>query len=270
MPTEARQITARLWPHLRALFIAFHVIAVIVLSLPSPSSVGNRGAWNTANNKRAMAIWAERLSWLGYQHGDELEADLWDLTQSYIATRRTFIRPFQRYADVTGSYQGWRMFAVPQRHPAEMHIDIRESAAGGSPGEPADWRPIYRPHSDEYAYWRSELTHNRLRKTQGRFARSNRTWLYHLFADFLAIRVARDHPGADEIRFRLYRYPTRTPEQVRAGQPRAGRYTDERRFRADLLRAGEPPARARIPVPGSGPGVHPGPGPRPTRPEPAR
>ena len=256
MRTEVRHTAARLWPHLRVLFIAFHAIAVAALSLPSPSSVASRASWNTANNKRAMKIWSERLSWLGYGDPDQFEADLWAFTQGYVAIRRTFIRPFLRYADLTGAYQGWRMFAIPQRHPAEMHIDIRGPSMdtdGGSPtssvdqGEP--WRPIYRPHSDQYTYWRSQLTHNRLRKTQGRFARSSRVWLYHLVANYLAVRIARDHPDASEIRFRLYRYTTRTPEQVRAGQPKAGRYTDERRYRADLLRAGVPPASAQIPVP---------------------
>ncbi|MEM9493066.1 MAG: hypothetical protein AAGC55_28210, partial [Myxococcota bacterium] len=210
---------AAIWPHARALFVAFHVLAVIVLSLPSPHSVANRRTWQTKNHKDSIARWSERLSWLGYDSPDQFESDLWDLVQGYVKVRETFIAPFQSYARLSCARQGWRMFATPQRHPGELHIDIRE---GGT------WRPIYRPHSDDYDFWADKFTHNRFRKVSGRLSRGVHRSRYNHMTRFLAGKVAQAYPEADKIRFRLYRYKVRDPAAVRAGQDKDGRYEKER------------------------------------------
>jgi len=222
-----RETLYALWPHVRVGLIAFHVAAVVLLSAPVPGNVARRELWKSEDNQAAFAEWARRLRWLGYTGKEQLEADLWALAQRYLAARNRVIWPLERYSAVTGVHQGWRMFSGARKHPAELHIDARIDGA---------WQPIYRPHSADYNFWQAQFTHNRMRKLMGRQSRRTVYNGYDQLAAFLARKVAHAYPRATAVRTRLYRYPVRTPDQVRAGQAVDGRYDRQLTFATKDLR----------------------------------
>lgn len=203
------------WPHVRTLLIGFHVVAVVALSMPTPHAVSSRDQWQNPNMQSDLKQWAKRLSFLGYDNPKELEDDLWNLAQGYLELRKSFIRPFQKYAKYSGSRQGWRMFANPRIEPAVLHIDVEIDSA---------WQPVYRPHSDKYDFFGDTFRHNRMRKLMGRLGRPNMRGYYQYLVKFLAPRVARAHPSADKLRFQLYRYHSLSPEDVRAGTEPKGAF----------------------------------------------
>ena len=63
-PRDARPSPAargRAWPHIRALLISVHVLAVILGALPAPSGGMKRGAWRDPTVQDEFAAWRGRL-----------------------------------------------------------------------------------------------------------------------------------------------------------------------------------------------------------------
>lgn len=227
MSTLRRRLVGA-WPHLRALFVGYHLLAVVVLSLPTAGAMTSDSMWRSANFKADIAGYAGALGSLGVEMTpEELTQRLRGAAFSFAGIRTAIAWPFDRYARLVGARQGWAMFASPQRHPAELNVEIKVDGA---------WRTIYRPH-DESADWRGEtMRHNRVRKYAGRFARGFIPKNYDELASWLATEASVDHPEATAVRVRLYRYRSLPPEKVRAGERPAGHYERVRTFDAAELR----------------------------------
>lgn len=215
------------WPQLRATLILFHVVSMLVLSLPNASAFQD-GRWQNENARDDLRKMAQRLNGSGWNTDAEtLERELRSVANRYVRVQQAVATPFEVYAALSGSRQGWSMFASPQRHPAELHVDMLQGDR---------WQALYRPHSDAHDWNREQLEHNRFRKFLGRFARGFRIEHYNQAAHWVATRAAREHPAASTIRVQLYRYATLAPEEVRAGNTPIGRYEHTRVWNAEALR----------------------------------
>jgi len=221
---------ARRWAELRsqllALFVAFHVLSVLVLSLPASARLGERAVWQSRENQLQFARWARLSSQLGFaRSGPELEEQLWTLTQSYLRARSVFIAPFELYASYTGIAQGWRMFSNPQSHPAYVHVELARGAG---------FEPIYVSRSSQFTWHREQFDHHRLRKLFGRVARSTEELLWEQFGEWAARQAARDFPDASELRIWQERRATPEPGSSAASEPAVPeeiRIYDLRQFR---------------------------------------
>src|SRR5262245_37319596 len=79
--------TPRRWPELRAVLIALHVLAMLVLTLPG-GYIRSRNAWNSANVKADFAAWTAILRRLGVETTPErFEATLWSVATEYVEAR---------------------------------------------------------------------------------------------------------------------------------------------------------------------------------------
>lgn len=206
-------------PQLWAVFILFHSVAIIMLALPGDALVG-RSRWASTNTKSDFAGWSRALNKLGVQNTPEqLGKWVYGVAEGYVRARRAVIGPFERYRDATGSKQGWAMFASPQRHPVEVHVDAFEAGV---------WRPLYRSRQSE---WMStQMDHARLRKLVGRFAREYRDNVFDELARFLGRRALADFPNVERVRVRLYRWDSLSADRVRAGEKPSGKYTQAREW----------------------------------------
>lgn len=206
---------------LRAALLAFHVVAVVVLSLPGPQ-VARSNRWQSRLMRQDLADWAAQLQWLGIRvSAEELGRTAQGLAESYVAWRGVAVAPFQAYSEVTKARQGWAMFASPQRHPYEFHVDGLTDRG---------WTPLYRPHDDEARFLAPYLLHNRMRKFQGRFARAMKDHYYEDFTAFVARRALEENPELRAVWLGLYGYASLPPERVRAGERPSGRYDNVRIF----------------------------------------
>ena len=125
-PRESRRerFEAR-WPQLRAALIAFHVLMVVVMSLPAPDALLSGMGWDSVNTQAEVARWAEGLSRVGAETTpDALGASVRQGAERYRGFHTALTAPFSMYSQLSGARQGWVMFAKPQRHPAELHIDL--------------------------------------------------------------------------------------------------------------------------------------------------
>lgn len=213
-------------PNLRAALLAFHVVAVLALSLPRGQSPHSK-RWESPLMQRDLADWARQLQALGVTMTTEQLKD-WAkrFNAAYMELRERLLWPFELYAEVTGARQGWAMFASPQRHPFELHVD---ALARG------EWRPLYRPHDPNAAFMSDFFSHNRIRKFRGRFARVMKGRAYEQFAAFIARRAFEHDASVERVRVRLYAYASLPPERVRVGERPQGTYHHERTFSREEL-----------------------------------
>ncbi len=211
---------SRVWPHVRGVLVALHIVAVTLLALPAPDGAMDRAAWQQPTVRQELRNWAEGLNSVGIETTPEgLEDRLWKLSHGYTSVRDRATAPFGPYYTYCGTFQSWRMFSGPQRFPAVLHIDV---------SEPGGWQPVFVERDPRHSWLARELDSYRFRAL--RFRLQDTAGFedeYELFARWVAGRAAKDFPHADRVRIRLFRFTLRTPTEVRAGAPVEGEFTQE-------------------------------------------
>lgn len=206
----------RAWPHLRAALVLAHITVVLFFALPNTGAMMNRRAWQTRAVQLEMKTWAERLTALGLPHTQrQLEDRLYGGLKEWNVVRSELYAPLAPYHRYLGIRQPWTMFAAPHRFPARLEIDIFEATG---------WRPIYVARSDEFDWQATLLDHDRMRAAVFRYQWVHYEGSYRELARWLAGRAARDFPEALQIRVRLYRTTSPTPQQVKDDAVPEGKY----------------------------------------------
>ncbi len=200
----------RAWPQLRAVLVALHVVAVVVLSFPSAGRIADRGRWKSERNQREIGLWAKRLTGLGWSvtHA-ELDSQLWAAATRYLAVREGMARPLAPYVAIAGTGQVWGLFRAPQRRPGELRIEIDEGSG---------FRAIHVSRSSEHDWRWWQLGHNRFRKQLGRIAGDSR--LFDQLARWLGDRAFEDFPRARSVRILYDRFEALAPDADRSPPPR--------------------------------------------------
>ena len=199
------------WRQVRAVLVALHVIAVLVLSFPASPKLADPARWQDQRTRREIALWAERMQSAGIDTTPErLEGRLWSLVHGYLAVRQALGKPFEPYAETACAYQTWGMFRSPQRRPGELVVSLRERGR---------WHRVHVSRSEEHTYLARELDHNRLRKQVARAITD--PVLFEQLAEWIARRAARDHPNATDAVVEILRFESPPPD--RNGSPRRER-----------------------------------------------
>ena len=220
---------ATAWAHVRGILVAAHILAVIVLAIPDAGEAGtNRAVWNTPTVKGEFEAWAEKLRGYGFDvEADELEEDMWSAANGWTDGLATIRTPLQPYVEYAGVRQRWRMFVGPHRHPAILHVAVHEQG---------QWRAVYIPRRDEYAWRKDQFDHIRLRSALFRYGWPSHARDYGRLAVWIAHRAAEDFPEADYALIRLIEYRTQTPQEVEAGVERKHEFRQPIQFDLEALR----------------------------------
>lgn len=200
----------RTWLHLRAAFVAFHLLAIVLVALPAVGGGLNRDAWSSATVQAELRAWAHRLNALGAEFTvDQLQDRLWRLAVRYERGRRDVLAPFVPYLRYTGTAQFWRMFVAPHRYPGRLRIEVDRGDG---------FEPIYEARSSTWAWRRAMLDHARMRSAVFRAAWPHFRVSRRELVSWLERLAASDFPDAQRLRVSFLRYRTRSPEEVRAGR----------------------------------------------------
>ena len=201
---------ARLWPHLRLVFILYHLGAVVLYALPPPQEIDRPETWKKPSRQHALRSWSNFFAELGLEVSPAaLEEAALSFGLKYVPLREAILRPFRPYVTYTGTRQGWLMFSRPQMKPAQLVIEI--SREGG------DWEILYIRNSDRYAWRAAQFNHNRLRKLHGRLPRDSHRAAFEDLAQWIGRRAAEEFPDHTKVRVRLFRVETLSPEATRRG-----------------------------------------------------
>lgn len=207
------------WRHVRAALVLIHLLAVVVLAVPSLRAAMDRRSWRNPTVQGELEAFAERLDSVGIHLTPKtLEQKVWRYAVAYNRVYEALEAPFFPYRHWVGVRQPWVMFVAPHRHPARVEIEVEEDHR---------WRLVYRARSDEHTWHRTLFDHDRLRSALFRYGWDRYRRAYRELCRYIAEEAARDFPKATRVRVRMYRYRTPSPEEVRAGEIPAGRYERE-------------------------------------------
>jgi hypothetical protein len=204
------------WPEIRAALLLFHVVSVAAMSIPGAGITSTRGL-------SSRTVQADLDDW-----GAQLDMEPGEMTRTVKTAAGVLLRvrkvlwPFQEYGRITGAKQGWAMFASPQRHPSEVHVEGRR--------ERGAWTLLYAPEDEKATLMRSFMRHNRVRKFTGRFARAARGSNFDGFAAYVAREACAKVPEVAEVRVSLYSYKALERAAVARSEDPKGRYERPRVF----------------------------------------
>jgi hypothetical protein len=219
---------SRAWPHLRAAFVVFHLVAVVLMALPAPVGGMNRSAWADPTVQAELQTWRQRLApGMGQE---EFEDRLYAAASELIAARKQVLRPFQPYYLGFGTEQNWRMFVAPQMVTSRLTVELQDEEGGA-------WRPIFVERSAEHRWRARQLGHERMRSAIFRYGWKQYDRSEGRLSAWLAARAAEDFPEAFALRTRWFRQRSASPAQVLAGTEPEGRYERARVHPLAPLRA---------------------------------
>lgn len=176
-----------------------------------------------------IAAWAERLEAVGISRTPEaLEATLWEVAEGMVVRHQAMLKPFRPYYRNCGTTQNWPLFVIPQRYPAQLHIDIRHPDG--------EWTPLYIARSDTADWQRDLLDTERARSMLFTLSWAHYKARYRRFGRFMARRAATEFPDAEAIRLRWLRRKTPTPRAVERGRVDEGTFEGEKVFELAVLR----------------------------------
>lgn len=191
-----------------AVAVLLHLLATGLQALPSAGAGLDRRQWRDPTVQAELHSWREGLARVGVAFSEEeFEDTLYALARGVEDVRRTALAPFDPYLRHSGSWQSWKMFVAPHRHPARLVVRV-----GSARGE------VWYRRGEVAHPSLAALDHDRLRGVMFRMAWPS----YHRHAKRFAEAVARRVRAADPEVSRVYvgfeRRATPRPEAVLAGE----------------------------------------------------
>ena len=206
---------------LRAIFVAFHLIAITAVAFPAPVGM-RRSDLESADVQAAIKAWQGLASALGVaDEPDAFQEWLWLTGTGLLAARNDVLEPLQPYYRYSGTQQSWSMFGTINHTPARLEIHIDHGSG---------WEPLFIARTRDHDWRARQLDQERLRGLINPFSwRRDRTKLRKV-ADWVARLAADDFPQARRIRLRMVVRPLPDPAELRA----AGELTHSRAYWPEL------------------------------------
>ena len=216
MPTTSSKTETRsIWPQLRAIFVAFHLLAITLDASPSPAAGMNRSAWKEPTVQQEFKTWSGVLG----VDQTEFEKFLWELAQGFMGIRKTVMAPFSPYLHATGSDQAWQMFVAPHRYPTRMQLQVN-----GDPSSPDGFRTVFEERSEEHT-WRAErFGSERLRASIFRWGWPNYQDAWKRACKVFARELFAENAEASVVRCRMFKQRSPSPQEVQNGTMDAGKW----------------------------------------------
>ncbi len=201
---------SRLLRQFRAIFVAFHIVAVCLSAAPAPGAGMNRAAWSDPTVQREFNAWADRLG----QDPDSFQDRIWAAAVRFVELRRAVLKPFVPYLRTTGTEQSWQMFVAPHRWPTRLQIQVSRDPR---PALSSEWETLFEERSDT-ATWKAEFfERERMRATVFRWGWPTYAEAYKRGCNALAQLIFEEMPEILTVRCRFSRVQSPGPAKLRAG-----------------------------------------------------
>jgi hypothetical protein len=205
----------KIWPHLRAALVLFHLTAIVVLAFPAPVGGLDRATWKLPNVQHDFEAWARTL------HVSEpvFEDFIFAAATRFMAVRDAAVRPFAPYVAWTGCEQPWRMFVGPVHYTSRLQVQVRRKGA-----PPEAWETLFEERSPEHRWRESVFAPDRLRSQIARWSWPQFARNYGVGCAWIARLAFDDDPGVMDVRCRFFTQQSPTPEQVSSHTEPQGAY----------------------------------------------
>lgn len=205
------------WPHLRAAFVAFHLVAIVLAAIPAPAGGMNRRNWKDPTVQQEFEAWGRRLG----VDPATLEDAVFAFAKGYMKVRDVWLLPVEPYIEATGTDQPWRMFVAPHKHPARYRVEVQSE---GSP----EWELLYEERSSR-ARWREEFfEQERTRSVLFRYAWTEYAQEARQLCTFLSKEIFEERPQASAVRCRYWKAASPSPEEAAVAAELPGKWVAEK------------------------------------------
>jgi len=191
-------------PKVRAAIIAFALVIHGLLAAPLPQPVSKRD-FKGPVSAQEVEKWHELATAVGWEMTDQEFQDLVMTVSNGIGeTHVAMEKPIKKALRITGTGQGWALFAVPDAYPHRLEIQGKRSGD-------RNWHFIYRRHDPEFSeFLGSQINYRRVRGIyDGSSRRPGRT--YKNFTKWVAVHAFNQFPELTEVRVRMIRAHTTIP-----------------------------------------------------------
>ena len=194
---------------LRAAVISLAVLFAVIAAIPTPGNFTHQTLKQPAVRDQLLA-WHRILRALGSSVSEEELGDGYvTFAQGLQKVRRTLLTPYNEVSRVTGTQQGWALFATPDTRPARLVVRARFGKR---------LRTLYRSGDAEYQHDADFLEYRRVRALYNP-GRSGPPNTYAGFAERLSERVFDAFPDAREVVVSLEYNRITLPGEEPAGEP---------------------------------------------------
>ncbi len=193
------------WPAARALLLAVGLFFHGLAAAPVPHVVTRSDLANPVSAEE-VAAWARRLGALGWTVTPaELGEQVIAVTGWIGRGHRALQAPARPLFELTGTDQGWALFANPDTHPARLQIRVRRAGSD-------EWEVLFQHLDPDADWWSGALTYRRLRGVYdagGYGAKPRKP--YQRFARWVGRRVLAERPDVTQVEVRTLRTHTTLP-----------------------------------------------------------
>ncbi|MCB9684757.1 MAG: hypothetical protein H6738_14850 [Alphaproteobacteria bacterium] len=183
--------------HLLAVFVAFHLTAMVVVSFPAPSR-SLLADEPSASARELLAPWVAAGARVGLD-----EDAVRGVARGWSEGVRAVHGAFYPYTHYLGALQGWTMFGHITAESALPEIEMQRDGR---------WEPVYVARSTEHAWRRSLFDHDRVRTWLHEAGWKGHSKGWSTFADWALREVSADFDGVEAVRVQFV--PVHIPDPV--------------------------------------------------------
>jgi hypothetical protein len=113
------------WPKIRAAIIAYFVLFNLIAAIPTPGHI-SRETLERPINQAELRRWVSLFESVGIDTDPQRLGD-WYLgfAASIERTRWWIVRPIDWWMSLTQTWQGWRLFGMPDERPYALKVAVR-------------------------------------------------------------------------------------------------------------------------------------------------
>jgi hypothetical protein len=189
------------WPKIRAAIIAYVILFNVIAAIPSPGTI-NEETLARPTNQAELHRWVALFSAIGIETTPESLGEWYvgfagDLTRAH----RIAITPIEPWLAFTQTWQGWRLFGMPDERPYALELSVERD------GKP---EVIYLSGDSERTAYASLLEYRRVRAMYNPGHRGPPV-TYRGFGKRLSERIFDDMPDVDRVTLTLIQSHTTLP-----------------------------------------------------------
>lgn len=198
------------WPHVRAVAVLALCVVAVIAALPMPGPSAKKLMKDEAGQQE-LRQWVEILGNLGWQTDEDTLADqVMVLATTSRSARNVVVDPFKPFFRITGTWQGWGLFAYPDTHPHSFRVEVGP--------EKGAYTVVYDSRDPQTRWMGPALHFRRVRALYNPGRKPPGT--YKSFSRWLSEQAFEDFPEADRMRVSFQRQRTPLPWETVQDPPK--------------------------------------------------
>ncbi|MFK7930262.1 MAG: hypothetical protein AB8H79_18890 [Myxococcota bacterium] len=175
------------------------VTVIAALPMPGPSA---KKLMKDEAGLQELRQWVGILGAWGWHTDEEtLGEQVMVLAKTSRSARNTVVDPCRPFFRLTGTWQGWGLFAYPDTHPHSLHVQVAPARGG--------YDSVYESRDPDLRWMGTTLHFRRVRALYNPDRKAPGPYRY--FTRWLSERAFEDYPDAERVRVSFTRQRTPLP-----------------------------------------------------------